>query len=130
MHLLDQHQTAELTRLSERTLERHRSAGTGPKFVRLGRRVLYDRDDLAAWIGDCTYSSIAEAEAEAARRDFSAKQEAHTTNENPAQIDADRHDAAPPATPLHKKRGGIHSGPHRVRNENGIGSSGHEGTRQ
>ena len=72
MDLLTQRQTAELTRLSGRTLERHRLAGTGPKFVRLGRRILYRRDDIEAWIADCTCSSTSEAEARAAGREVAA----------------------------------------------------------
>ena len=63
MDLLTQPQAAELTRLSGRTLERHRLAGTGPKFVRLGRRVLYRRDDLEQWLIECTYRSTSEADA-------------------------------------------------------------------
>jgi predicted DNA-binding transcriptional regulator AlpA len=50
MDLLTQPETAEETRLSGRILERHRLAGTGPKFVRLGRRVLYRREDVEEWI--------------------------------------------------------------------------------
>jgi len=67
MDLLTQHETAGKTRLSERTLERHRLAGTGPKFVRLGRRVFYRRDNLEAWIADCTSRSTSEADEKAAR---------------------------------------------------------------
>jgi|SRR6267378_3470042 hypothetical protein len=68
MDLLTQHESARATRLSERTLERHRLAGTGPKFVRLGRRVFYRRDDLEAWVADCTSRSTSEADAKAERR--------------------------------------------------------------
>jgi predicted DNA-binding transcriptional regulator AlpA len=67
MDLLTQQQTAEVTRLSGRTLERHRWAGTGPKFVRLGRRVFYRRADLEAWIAECTCRSTSEADRAAAR---------------------------------------------------------------
>jgi Helix-turn-helix domain len=44
--LLTQVETAELLRLSERTLERWRVVGGGPVFCKLGKRVLYRRDDL------------------------------------------------------------------------------------
>jgi predicted DNA-binding transcriptional regulator AlpA len=48
--LLTQREAAPVVRLSERTLERHRVAGTGPAYVNLGRRVFYRRRDLAEWI--------------------------------------------------------------------------------
>lgn len=35
--------------LSPRTLERFRVDGRGPSFLKLGRRVLYSRDDLVKW---------------------------------------------------------------------------------
>jgi len=63
MDLLTQPETAGETRLSERTLERHRLAGTGPKFVRLGRRVFYRRRDVEDWIAHCTSLSTSEAHA-------------------------------------------------------------------
>ena len=68
MDLLTQHQAAEIIRLSERTLERHRLTGTRPKFVRLGRRVFYRHSDLEAWVAGCTCSSTSEADAKSAAR--------------------------------------------------------------
>ena len=41
MTLLTQREAATLLKLSERTLERWRVAGDGPKFVRLGRSIRY-----------------------------------------------------------------------------------------
>ncbi len=35
--------------LSGRTLEKHRTYGTGPKYRRLGGRVVYAMEDLQAW---------------------------------------------------------------------------------
>ncbi len=35
--------------LSGRTLEKHRSYGTGPAYRKLGGRVVYAIDDLQAW---------------------------------------------------------------------------------
>lgn len=35
--------------VSEATLKRHRSAGTGPRFRRHNRRLHYHIDDLDAW---------------------------------------------------------------------------------
>lgn len=36
--------------LSHRTLEKHRSYGTGPAYRKLGGRVLYAIDELDAWV--------------------------------------------------------------------------------
>jgi predicted DNA-binding transcriptional regulator AlpA len=45
--------TAEAARflgLSGRTLEKHRTYGTGPSYRKLGGRVVYALDDLEAWV--------------------------------------------------------------------------------
>lgn len=44
-HLLE-HELAQRWRLSARTLQRWRRAGTGPAFLRLGRRVAYRLSDV------------------------------------------------------------------------------------
>jgi predicted DNA-binding transcriptional regulator AlpA len=60
--LLTQRQAAALRRLSERTLERLRVAGTGPRFVRAGgRSVRYREVDLEAWIASRVVGSTSEA---------------------------------------------------------------------
>ncbi len=59
---LTQTEAAELLRLSARTLERHRVAGTGPRFVKAGRRVLYRLSDIHAWTAERTFSSTSEAD--------------------------------------------------------------------
>ena len=61
---LTQREAAELLRISERTLERHRLAGTGPCFVRLGR-VVYRKADLEAWAAANTFRRTSEAGAAA-----------------------------------------------------------------
>src|SRR3954454_10967807 len=43
-------EAAELLRAPVATLRYWRHLGTGPRSFRLGRRVLYRRDDLYAWI--------------------------------------------------------------------------------
>ena len=43
-------EAAELLRAPVATLRYWRHLGTGPTSFRLGRRVLYRRDDLHAWI--------------------------------------------------------------------------------
>ncbi|SDY51607.1 DNA binding domain-containing protein, excisionase family [Modestobacter sp. DSM 44400] len=48
--LLTISEAAELVRAPVATLRYWRHLGTGPRSFRLGRRVLYRRDDLRAWI--------------------------------------------------------------------------------
>ncbi len=43
-------EAAELLRAPVATLRYWRHRGTGPRSFRLGRRVLYRRDDLQAWV--------------------------------------------------------------------------------
>ena len=57
---LTQREAAAHLRLSERTLERYRVAGTGPSFVKFGRRVVYRQDDLRRWADTHTYRSTSE----------------------------------------------------------------------
>lgn len=42
-------EAAEFLSLSARTLEKHRTYGTGPAYHKLGGRVVYGIDDLEAW---------------------------------------------------------------------------------
>jgi excisionase family DNA binding protein len=55
-------EAAELLRAPVATLRYWRHLGTGPRSFRLGRRVLYRREDLQAWIAQ------QRAEAAAGRR--------------------------------------------------------------
>jgi predicted DNA-binding transcriptional regulator AlpA len=59
--LLTQSETAELLRLSERTLERWRVVGSGPVFCKLGKRVLYRQADLDEWIASHLCASTSSA---------------------------------------------------------------------
>jgi predicted DNA-binding transcriptional regulator AlpA len=43
-------EAARLLGLSGRTLERHRTYGTGPRYSKLGGRVIYRLEDLQAWV--------------------------------------------------------------------------------
>jgi hypothetical protein len=58
-------EAAKVLRMSARTLERRRLDGTGPKFVKLGGRVLYRPECVSAWADDRTFASTAEAQATA-----------------------------------------------------------------
>ena len=43
-------EAAEFLSLSARTLEKHRTYGTGPSYHKLGGRVVYAIDELDAWV--------------------------------------------------------------------------------
>jgi excisionase family DNA binding protein len=43
-------EVADLVRTPTETVRYWRSIGTGPKSFKVGRRVLYARDDVEAWI--------------------------------------------------------------------------------
>jgi predicted DNA-binding transcriptional regulator AlpA len=53
---------AELTGLSQVTLRRWRSTGSGPRFVRLGRAVRYRPDDITDFVSARTYESTSQAD--------------------------------------------------------------------
>jgi len=42
-------EAARFLGLSGRTLEKHRTYGTGPKYRKIGGRVIYSLEDLQAW---------------------------------------------------------------------------------
>lgn len=43
-------EAARFLSLSHRTLEKHRCYGTGPRYSKVGGRVVYRVDDLQAWV--------------------------------------------------------------------------------
>jgi predicted DNA-binding transcriptional regulator AlpA len=50
--LLTTHEVAEIIRTPADTVRYWRFLGKGPRSIKLGRRVLYDRADVEAWIAD------------------------------------------------------------------------------
>lgn len=56
-------EAARFLGLSGRTLEKHRTYGTGPAFKKLGGRVVYAIADLQAWANRGTKNSTAETDA-------------------------------------------------------------------
>ena len=48
--LCNQKTVAERLDISERTLERWRVEGTGPTYLKAGRRVLYRQSDVDTWL--------------------------------------------------------------------------------
>ena len=53
-------QAAEHVNLAPRTLEDFRSRGGGPKYRRLGNRILYRPEDLDSWVDSHSYGSTSE----------------------------------------------------------------------
>ena len=56
----DQLQLAERSGLSHKTLERWRTNGTGPKYIRLPGKVIYRLCDIETYETECLVSSTAE----------------------------------------------------------------------
>lgn len=54
-------EAARFLGLSGRTLEKHRTYGTGPIYRKLGGRVVYAFDDLQAWADRGTVTSTSDA---------------------------------------------------------------------
>ncbi len=53
-------ETAKLLGLSRRTLQRFRTEGNGPAFLRLAtRRVIYARSDIESWTKRCRQGGMA-----------------------------------------------------------------------
>lgn len=48
--LLTEREAASLLKISSRTLQAWRPAGTGPAFVRVGRSIRYRRNALQEWL--------------------------------------------------------------------------------
>lgn len=46
----EEREVARLAGLSPRTLKRWRDMRSGPPFVKLGRKILYRRDAVSAWL--------------------------------------------------------------------------------
>ena len=53
-------EAARIVGLSIRTLEKHRIYGTGPRYSKLGGRVVYNLDDLHAWVASGTKASTSD----------------------------------------------------------------------
>lgn len=58
---LDTRATSTYTGLSESHLEKLRVYGGGPPFLKLGRRVVYDRGDIDAWLSARRQARTAQA---------------------------------------------------------------------
>ncbi len=58
--LLTNDEAAKLLRLSPQTLNKYRVMGKGPRFRKLGRRVMYALVDLQTWIDEGQRSSTSD----------------------------------------------------------------------
>lgn len=50
MALMNTHEVAELLRTPAETVRYWRTSGRGPKHFKIGRRVVYDRAEVEAWL--------------------------------------------------------------------------------
>ena len=62
MTLLTGREAAHVLRLSERTIERMRVAGTGPRFVRINHSIRYREQDLEAYVAARVVASTSQKE--------------------------------------------------------------------
>jgi predicted DNA-binding transcriptional regulator AlpA len=68
MHSTEHHrklnspETAEYLGISVSTLSKRRVFGDGPKYLKLGRRVVYDTRDLDAWLDTRRRASTSDAD--------------------------------------------------------------------
>jgi predicted DNA-binding transcriptional regulator AlpA len=53
-------EAARFLSLSHRTLEKHRTYGTGPLYRKIGGRVVYTLEDLQAWVARGTKTSTSD----------------------------------------------------------------------
>jgi len=59
-NLLDERQAAQRLHLSVRTLQRFRSAGNGPRYVKIGRLVRYQAGAVEAYLAACVRASTSD----------------------------------------------------------------------
>lgn len=59
-YLLDTEAAAPGCGVSPGTMENWRVRGVGPKFIKAGRKVLYDPDDIEAWKDANRFQSTSE----------------------------------------------------------------------
>ncbi len=54
-------EAAGLLHISPKTLQRFRQEGTGPRYFKAGRRVLYTRSEIDGWLQQNSFRSTSEA---------------------------------------------------------------------
>ena len=83
--LLNSKKAAALLGISERTLERLRTAGDGPQYVKFGMVVRYDPADILAWTEDRKRASTSECGGE---RQGPRRRKARAASPQPQQTSA------------------------------------------
>lgn len=63
---------ARYTGISKSTLEKRRVSGGGPRYIKIGNRVVYDEHDLDAWMEGNKQESTTDGELPPPRRKRSA----------------------------------------------------------
>lgn len=53
-------EAARMLKISPKTLEKYRCMGGGPKYIRIGRRVLYSTVELQVWLRARSFSCTSE----------------------------------------------------------------------
>jgi predicted DNA-binding transcriptional regulator AlpA len=79
---LDTSEAAEYAGVSASTLSKRRVFGGGPKYLKLGRRVVYDTRDLDAWLDAHRRASTSDADEVAAIPDHRAREAGSTAPGN------------------------------------------------
>jgi Helix-turn-helix domain len=62
MNILNVSEAAEYAGVSPSYLNKRRVYGGGPLFIKVGRRVVYDRGNLDAWLTKQTVANTSEAD--------------------------------------------------------------------
>jgi len=60
--LLDTLEASHRLRVARQTLAKWRLEGSGPPFIRVGRKILYREQDISAWLDSRTVRSTTEAD--------------------------------------------------------------------
>ena len=76
-------EAAEFLSLSARTLEKHRTYGTGPAYHKLGGRVVYSIEDLEAWV---TRGSVTSTSDPRGGRVLPAKRQTQSSVSQPGRV--------------------------------------------
>jgi hypothetical protein len=69
---IDEHQASQVTKLAVSTLRSLRVRGGGPPYYKVRRRVVYDLDELTAWVRARRAISTADADRQQQARDAGA----------------------------------------------------------
>lgn len=59
--IMTEKEAAAMLAISARTLQAWRVSGCGPRFLKLGRAVRYDRDQIDAWTASRAVASTSES---------------------------------------------------------------------